>query len=287
MSELASLHPYDPAFVARYVAAVRGEVGAEALAPGEPAWAARELERARAGYARALGGNESGANAVSFGLARLLGANEPVFSLPGLGLTHLEAKFDRGAGMLLRPPSRLFADAGLESPAARAMPIRVDAAGGMMGGAFISPAQTPRFYQLLEQRIERLARRIAEAEMDAPALLGALLGASAYAAERGYGLYEAVDVVVPDVPESAPPGLRLVIPDRKRLDRELRARLEQAARPPREPGMLARLFRRGAAARPADPDPGRRWRGMNDVTPPPEPLPEPLPDDPARPERRP
>lgn len=272
LSELATVHPYDPAMVARYVAAVRGELAAEGLVPEAAGWAGRELARARAGYARALAGHEAGANAVSYGLARMLGVTEPVFSLPGLGLTHLEAKFDRGMGMLLRPPSRLFAEAGLETAAARAMPIRLDAAGGMMGGAFIPPALAPRFREQLEARMERLARRIAEAEMDAPALLGTLLQAAEYAAERGYGLVEAVDVVVPDVPESAPPGLRLVVPDRKGLDRELRRRLEAAARPPKEPGMLARLLRRGGAARAQDPDAGRRWRGMNDVTPPPEPL---------------
>jgi hypothetical protein len=274
LSELATLHPYDPAFVARYVAAVRGEMSPDELPSGNPAWMAREIERARQGYSRAVGGNEAGANAVSFELARVLGATEPVFYMPGLGFTQLEAKVDRGIGMLLRPPSRLFADAGLETNAARAMPIRIDAAGGMMGGAFIPPALTPQFHDLLEQRLDRLARRIAEAEMDAPALLGSLLDAAAYAAERGYGLVEAIDVFVPDVPESAPPGMRLVIPDRKRLDRDVRARLEEASRPPREPGVLARLFRRGGAPRGQDPDAGRRWRGVNDVTPPPEPRPE-------------
>jgi hypothetical protein len=275
LSELATLHPFAPAFVARYVAAVRGDgVPGELLLPSDPVWAEHELARARQGYGR-TGGNESGANAVSFGLARVLGAVEPIFYLPGLGFTQLEAKVDRGIGMLLRPPSRLFADAGLETAVARAMPIRVDASGGMMGGAFIPSALTPQFRDLLEQRMERLARRIAEAEMDAPALLGALMQAAAYAAERGYGLYEAVDVFVPDVPESAPPGMRLVIPDRKRLDRALRARLEEASRPPKEPGMLARLFRRGNAPRPREPAADRRWRGMNDVTPPPEPRPAP------------
>jgi hypothetical protein len=274
LSELATLHPFAPAFVARYVAAVRGDGVPGELLPGDPVWAEHELARARQGYGR-TGGNESGANAVSFGLARVLGAVEPIFYLPGLGFTQLEAKVDRGIGMLLRPPSRLFADAGLETAVARAMPIRVDASGGMMGGAFIPSALTPQFRDLLEQRMERLARRIAEAEMDAPALLGALMQAAAYAAERGHGLYEAVDVFVPDVPESAPPGMRLVIPDRKRLDRALRARLEEASRPPKEPGMLARLFRRGNAPRPREPDADRRWRGMNDVTPPPEPRPAP------------
>jgi hypothetical protein len=273
LSELATVHPYDPAFVTRYIAAVQGVVSPHELLPSAPAWAANELERARQGYGRALGGNEAGANAVSHGLARVLGAVEPVFYLPGLGFTQLEAKVDRGIGMLLRPPSRLFADAGLETAAARAMPIRLDAAGGMMGGAFIPPALAPQFRDLLEQRMDRLARRMAEAEMDAPALLGSLFQVAAYAAERRLGLFEAIDVIVPDVPESAPPGMRLVIPDRKRLDRDLRKRLEEAARPPKEPGVLARLFRRGAMPRTQDPDAGRRWRGMNDVTPPPEPRP--------------
>src|SRR3712207_5404150 len=217
----------------------------------------------------------SGANAVSYGLARLLGAVEPVFFVPGLGFTQLEAKFDRGIGMLLRPPSRLFGDAGLETTAARAMPIRLDAAGGIMGGAFMPPAQLPRFRALLEQRMDRLARRLAEAELDAPAFLGVLLEASAYAADRGLGLYEATDVVVPGVAASEPPGLRLIAPDRKRLERDLRRRLEAASRPPKEPGFLARLFGRGAAATGADDvEDGRRWRGKNDVTPPPEPMSE-------------
>src|ERR671916_1535692 len=191
MSELSTLHPYDPAFVVRYVAAVKGDLAAGDLLPSAPAWAERELERARLGYARAATGNEAGANAVSYGLARMLGAVEPVFFVPGLGFTQLEAKYDRGIGMLLRPPSRLFGDAGLATVAARAMPIRLDASGGIMGGAYIPPAQVHRFRDLLEQRMDRLARRMAEADLDAPAVLGILLEASAYAADRGLGLYEA------------------------------------------------------------------------------------------------
>jgi hypothetical protein len=102
-----------------------------------------------------------------------------------------------------------------------------------------------------------------------------LLEASAYAAERGLGLYEAADVVVPGVAASEPPGLRLVAPDRKRLQRDLRRRLEAAARPPKEPGFLARMLGRGLAAPRQDgPQDARRWRGNTDVTPPPEPVPE-------------
>lgn len=269
MSEFATLHPYDPAFVAHYVAAVLGELPAAVLLPDDPGWAEREIARARRELGRAVAGREAGANVVSYGLARILGAREPVFFVPGAGFTQLEARFDRGIGMLLRPPSRLFGEAGLAISAARAMPIRLDASGGSMGGAFLSPALVAQFHQHLETRMERLARRMAEAEMDAPAYVGLLLEASAYAAERGLGLYEASDVIVPGVPESQPPGLRLVQPERKRLERGLRARLEEAAKPPKEPGLLARLFGRGARNRDERTENGRPWRGINDVTPPP------------------
>ncbi|MCC7024527.1 MAG: hypothetical protein IT338_17000 [Thermomicrobiales bacterium] len=270
MSDLITLHPYDPAFVARYVATVAGEEAPAGLAPHE-AWVGMEIARARRGYAGALAGGEMGANAITYGLARLLAAVEPVFYLPGAGLTQLEARFDRGIGMLMRPPSRLFGDAGLETRAARAMPIRLDASGGSMGGAFLPPAQTARFQEMLQERMERLARRMTEAEMDAPAIVGLLLETAAYAADRGLGLYEATDIIVPGAPESEPPGLRLIGPDRKRLDRELRQRLEAASRPPREPGFLGRLFGRGTNSAPPDSrDDRRQWGGMGDVTPPPE-----------------
>jgi hypothetical protein len=276
VSEFATLHPYDPAFVDRYVAAVRRELAPEALLPAAPGWAGREIARAQRGYALALDGSEVGANAVSLELARLLGAIEPVFFVPGAGFTQLEARFDRGIGMLLRPPSRLFTDAGLEIAAARAMPIRLDlSGGGAMGGAFMPPALTVQFRDQLENRMERLARRMAEAELDAPSYVGLLLEAAGYAAERGLGLYEAADVIIPGVPESEPPGLRIISPDRKRLERGLRARLEEASRPPREPGLLARLFGRGGPAKRTEIwDDAPLWRGSNDVTPPPEREPE-------------
>jgi hypothetical protein len=273
VSEFATLHPYDPQFVRAYVAAVRGDVSAAQLLPAAPDWAARELARAQRGYQRALAGDELGANMVSHELARLLGVGMPVYFVPGAALTQIEARFDRGIGMLLRPPSRLFMDAGLETVAARRMPIRLDASGGSMGGAFLSPALVPQFRAHLENRMERLARRMAEAEMDAPAYVGILLEAATFAEARGLGLFEAADVVVPGVAESEPPGLTLLQPDRKRLDKSLRQQLEVASRPPKEPGLFARLFR---GAKPAqtyvDLNDPRVWRGMNDVTPPPGPL---------------
>jgi hypothetical protein len=272
VSEFATLHPYDPQFVRDYVAAVRGDLPGATLLPAAPDWAARELARAQRGYERALAGDEAGANMVSHELARLLGAGMPVYFVPGAGLTQIEARFDRGIGMLLRPPSRLFMDAGLSSVAARRMPIRLDASGGSMGGAFLSPTLVPQFRAHLEARMERLARRMAEAEMDAPAYVGILLEAATFAESRGLGLFEAADVVVPGVAESEPPGLTLLQPDRKRLDKSLRQQLEEAAKPPKEPGLFARIFR---GAKPAQThvalDDPRLWRGMNDVTPPPDP----------------
>jgi hypothetical protein len=134
------------------------------------------------------------------------------------------------------------------------------------------PALLPGFQDLLERHLERLSQRLAESELDAPALLGVLMEAAAYATERDLGLIEAMDVIALDAPASEPPGLRLVVPDRKRLERGLRKRLEAASRPPKEPGLLARIFGRGGnpGSLHANPAPGRRWRGMNDVTPPPE-----------------
>lgn len=273
MSEFATLHPYDPQFVRAYVAAVRGELPGAELLPAAPDWANRELARAQRGYQRALTGDETGANMVSHELARLLGVGMPVYFVPGAGLTQIEARFDRGIGMLMRPPSRLFMDAGMTSAAARRMPIRLDASGGSMGGAFLSPNLVPQFRAHIEAKLERLARRMAEAEMDAPAYVGILLEAATFAESHGLGLFEAADVVVPGVAESEPPGLRLLQPDRKRMDKALRLKLEEAARPPKEPGLFARVFR---GAKPSQPqialDDPRLWRGLNDVTPPPEPL---------------
>jgi hypothetical protein len=149
------------------------------------------------------------------------------------------------------------------------MPIRLDASGGGMGGAFMPPHLVPQWRDLLEQRLDRLARRMTEADLDAPALLGLLLETARYAAGHDLGLYEAADVFVPGVPESEPPGMRLAVPDRKRLERDLRQRLEAASRPPKPPGLLARLLGRGTAA--SEDLNGRHPRKVHDVTPPPDP----------------
>ena len=58
--------------------------------------------------------------------------------------------------------------------------------------------------------------RMAEAYVDAPAMLAILLEAAAYAASREMGLFEATQVIVPGVPASYPPGTRVITPDGRR-----------------------------------------------------------------------
>src|SRR6266511_4149473 len=120
--ELCTLHPLDLDVVRRYVGAVVGTGSTGGLNGVEPAWMERVLATARRGHERAAKGDEAGANAVSFGLAQVLATAQPTFVPTGVGLTIWEARIDRGAGMLMRPPSRLFVDAGLDPAAARAMP---------------------------------------------------------------------------------------------------------------------------------------------------------------------
>ena len=245
MAELCTLHPLDPDVVARYVRSVAAEADPRSVIPAAPEWSERLVATAQRGYERARTGSEPGANAVSYGLAQALATAHPTYLLPGAGLTVWEARIDRGVGMLLRPPSRLFGEAGLVTRAARAMPIRLDLGAGMMGGAHIPARLVPDLQRLLEARTERLVRRLVEAELDGVAILGLWMESAAYAAERGLGLYEALDVVVPEAPEADPPGARVLVPDRKRLDPALRRRLEEAAKPPKQPGLVARLLGRG------------------------------------------
>ncbi|MGI9254209.1 MAG: hypothetical protein ACR2J8_10710 [Thermomicrobiales bacterium] len=260
-----TLHPFDDASVAAWVRVVAGGEDPEAMIPGGGAWAARLAARARQGYTLALGGSEPGANALTFGLAQALSTRYPVFVLPGASLTPWEARIDRGAGMLLRPPARMFGDAGLASPAARAMPIRLDPSMSMMGGSHVPARLVPQLKAQLEEREAKLLRRMIEAEMDAVPIYSTLLDAVTYAAERGLGLFEAVDVIVPEAPEATPPGAVVIVPDRKRMPKDLRHRLDEAAKPPKPPGLLSRLLgrSRGADAPPGF-GPDHHGRGPSD-----------------------
>jgi hypothetical protein len=224
--EWTSLHPLN---------VERVRVFLESLRPDDPAFA---------GLGAAERGDERGSAPLTLGLARFIAEGEPIFFHDGLSLTTFEARIDRGIGMLMRPPSRLFMDAGLDASVARALPIRLDLQQGAMGGAYVPARLIPDMRRILDERMKRIILRLSEAEYDAVPALGLLIEATDYVASRGLGLYEAIDAVASDQLESLPAGSRLLLADPKRLDRDLRKRLEAAAKPEKQPGLIKRVFTR-------------------------------------------
>lgn len=232
--EQTSLHPYAPETVSAYIALLRG--GGDEF----PGLSEQEIAAARHSLASLPVAKTADFNALSWRLARVLSAREPVFMMPGLSFTGWEARIDRGLGMLLRPPSRMLADGGLDQRLLLPMPIRLDLSAGMMGGACTPPRLIGDLVTLLESRLERTAKRLAAANYDAVLTLGFLLEAARYAAERDLGLFEAIDVIAPGVQASWPAGAIVMFPDRKRLDPLLVQQIEAALRPPPKPGLFSR-----------------------------------------------
>jgi hypothetical protein len=239
--ELCSLHPFDEAYVADFVRRLAdGESSLANLRRGEPLGdAVRALESIRRG-------EERGTYELTHALGRELAARHPSFAHPGISLTSWEARVDRGAGMLMRPPSRLFIDGGLDPAPARRLPIRLELSRGMMGGAYIPARLVPDFERLLQARLERTLGRLIEAEWEGVAVLGLMIELAEYASQRGLAIYEAMDIVTGDGDVPGIPGATVLLANRKRLDKSLRQRLETAAKPPKKPGLLARLTGRGA-----------------------------------------
>lgn len=230
--ELISLHPFDPAIAERYVAALKGERDPD---PAWRSWWSPSLAEDVAGIAE---GREDAANRVTLGLAWALATEHPVFVREGFGLTTWEARIDRGIGMLMRPPSRVFVDAGMDRMALQSMPIRLELEAGMMGGAYIPPRLLNQMADMVEQRFERLARRMNDADYDPYAMLGLITEAVTYARDRGLGLFEAQDAVGGPVP------MQLVeAPERKRMDPALRERIKTAITPEKK-GFFSRFFGR-------------------------------------------
>ncbi len=178
---------------------------------------------------------------ISFGLAGWLAARQPVFARQGLSLSSWEARVDRGSGMMLRPPSRLFGDAGLDPDIARSMPIRIQGGDAMMGGAYVPARLIGDYLGRLEQHTERSVRRLNEADQDGPELMALLLQAARYASQQGFGLYEAVDLLDGADASSWPPGAK-VIP--RATDRSEVEQIRLASLPPKEPGLIARFLAR-------------------------------------------
>ncbi|HWV25149.1 MAG TPA: hypothetical protein VNZ58_13235 [Thermomicrobiales bacterium] len=235
--EMMSLHPFDPEVAGRYVAAVKGEAEPDA------AWRSWWTPSLREAVGEMASGNESASNRLTLGLAWALASEYPSFTQMGFSLTTWEARVDRGIGMLMRPPSRLFVDAGLERSAVLSMPIRLDMmGGGMMGGAYVPAQSMARLAEVTDSHLERMAKRLHDAENDPYAVLDLMQRAISYAREQGLGLYEAQDAIG----TASVPGLRLVeASDRKRMDPVLRERIRAAIEAEkRNRGFFSRFFRK-------------------------------------------
>ena len=235
--EIMSLHPLDDDVLARFGAAVRGD------AEPEPQWVPWWPEKLPVLFERIRVGDERAANEVTVRLAYALGQAHPTFAAPGFGLTLWEARVDRGVGMYLRPPSRLFREFGFELDVLRSIPIRVDTNLGIMGGAYIPSHLLPKVRDLLDQREERMARRLREAEYDPVIALTLFRDAVDYALDRNMGLFEALDAVGPGG-ESIFDG-DVVIGSRDRVPKAERKRIDEISKPPKKPGLFKRLIGRG------------------------------------------
>lgn len=244
----SALHPFDPAIAETFVLALDGRANITVLPGLDRVWSEQILTVARAGYERAALGQERGLHEITAAFGQAVAALHPTFQHDGLSLTSWEAQIDRGAGMLLRPPARFLIEAGLDPGIARQLAIRLDFSLGMMGGAYVPPRLVPQLAALLDHRFDRLVKRLVAAEIDPLPHMSLLIEAVDYANHRGLGLYETLGVVVPEAIGSFPPGAQIVVFDRKRLDPELRKRIEIAAKPVKEPGKLSRLLNRSKPA---------------------------------------
>lgn len=232
--ELYSLIPLPDDAAAEFLQLIStGGVSADGNTPGDVA--------TRFWFKRIVQSQEPRPNDLTFGLAAWLSVTQPVFAHQGLSLSSWEARVDRGSGMMLRPPSRMFIEAGLDPARGRAMPIRIEGGDGMMGGAFVPARLIGQYLERLDNNLERSVRRLNEAEMDGPALMGLMIEAARYAEERGTGLYEVVDLLDAGDPASWPPGTRVVT---RTTDKALDERIRLATQPQKEPGLIARLFGR-------------------------------------------
>lgn len=234
--EVISLHPFDPAIARRYVAALTGDE------PPDPAWSEWWDGGLVQAHDKARAGEETAANLLTLGLAWALGCHHPTYVHDGFGLTVWEARVDRGVGMLLRPPSRLFADSGLDVATARRLPIRLDLESGQMGGTYIPARLIGNLEEIIETRFDRTVRRLAEAGYDPARTMGLMTEAVAFAGENGLGLYEAMDAVGPD--GQAWGRMELIEADPKRLGKEFRQRVALAQKPPKGTSLLDRVLRK-------------------------------------------
>ena len=230
--ELFSLHPLSEGAAASFLQLIAADASADGNTPQEIS--------SQFWFRKAQNPNPKPSD-ISFGLAAWLAVQQPVFAHQGLSLSSWEARVDRGSGMLLRPPSRMFVEAGLDPTIARRMPIRIEAGDAMTGGAWVPARLMAEYLERLDRNLERSVRRLNEAELDGPALMGLMYETACFASDRGMGLYEAVDLLDPADPGTWPPGARVVT---RTTDKALIERIRVATQPSKEPGLIARLLGR-------------------------------------------
>lgn len=220
------LHLYSPELATQYIQALKGE--------GEPAWSWWQSDLTELMTDDVT---EAEANRLTSGIALVMAEAYPSFYADGCGLTPWEAMIDRGVGMLMRPPARIFVNHGHNPYLIDKMPIRLDIQGGFpMAGAWIPPHLIPNLHTMIDERMDLWAKRIHEAEMDPFPMLNTFHMATSEAMKHGLGLIESMDVL--------PPGSQVVqTPERKKMDPEMRARI-QAAITEEKQSLMGKLFRR-------------------------------------------
>ncbi|MDQ2684177.1 MAG: hypothetical protein M3Y37_11705 [Chloroflexota bacterium] len=185
-------------------------------------------------------GDSRGPDLLTHSLAAWLARRLPAFALADVSFSTWETSIDRGIGMLLRPPSRILVDAGLDRQDAHKFPIRLDPNAGTMAGSWMPAHLVPKFEELLESRLARHVKRLQESEVEPVLTIATLLEAVKWARSQETGLLEAMDVVH----EGMDAYGVVYFANRKAVDSGLRKRLEEAAKPPKRPGLVARMLGR-------------------------------------------
>lgn len=224
--QLITVHLYDPEVASAYVHALSG---------GErPDWSWWQSDLTEV-FASEM--DENAASRIGVGLVRAMADAYPSYHENGFGLTPWEAQFDRGIGMYMRPPARIFVDNGISPMVTGKMPIRLDLQGGIMAGAWIPPHLIANLDQLIDTRLEIWAKRIHEAEIDPYPMLAMMRMVCDDALRNSLGLIEAINVIEP--------GMRVIeTPDKKRMNAGIRARIDAALKEDQQ-SLIDKLFRRG------------------------------------------
>lgn len=221
------LHLYSPEIATQVVQSLRGEM--------TPAWRWWQDDLPEF-LTREV--TEAEANRLTSAIVLAMAEHYPTFYYEPAGLTFWEAMIDRGVGMLMRPPARIFVDHGHNPYLIDKMPIRLELQGGFpMGGAWVPPHLVPKLHEMIEKRLDVWAKRLNEAEMDPYPMLTTIHMATEEAMKQGLGLIESMDVL--------PPGATVVqTPDRKRMDPAMRERIHAALQEDKQ-SLMDKLFRRG------------------------------------------